>query len=186
MYSNLHCKSYQCNDRWSPLCVATVVPFSRDSPSLATILWLCYPMCDRVIMHDNLATTLLPKWLRLLNNYIYIYLYIHIYCHLSTYLYNRRNSAQLINSLASSRRSLYCSWISVGRLHPAVYYCISVSSFLHSLVKYKCIFVYSYNKFIFVVVAYAILFSCVMVIEVVGVLYWKIYGLTSQPLTRLI
>ena len=29
-----------------------------------------------------------------------------------------------------------------------------------------------------------LLFSSVMVIEVVGVLYWKIYGLTSQPLNK--
>ena len=29
-----------------------------------------------------------------------------------------------------------------------------------------------------------LLFSSVMVIEVVGILYWKIYGLTSQPLNK--
>ena len=35
-----------------------------------------------------------------------------------------------------------------------------MSSFLHSLVKYKCKFVYPYNKVYFVVVVYAIILLC--------------------------
>ena len=35
MYSNLHCESYQCNDWWSPLYVATVAPFCSESPFIS-------------------------------------------------------------------------------------------------------------------------------------------------------
>ena len=35
MYSNLHCESYQCNDRWSPLYIVTVAPFCHESPFIS-------------------------------------------------------------------------------------------------------------------------------------------------------
>ena len=75
----------------------------------------------------------------------------------------------------------------VDSIHP-VHFCIIVSSFLHSLVKYYFLSIYivdPYNKVYFCLSLSMLLFSSVMIIEVVGVLYWKITdSITSHSLEQ--
>ena len=149
--TNLHC------------CTATVAPFYSIAPFVHYNFVPCDYATRQFCIINNLATDVnMPC--RLFNCIVEIkVLNYRTCCHLSTHLFYCRDSASLTSfkstfAVRSCTTSQFCVLStadrrpSVDSIQP-VYFCIIVSSFLHLLVKYYFLSIYSCTptiKFIFV------------------------------------
>ena len=100
------------------------------------------------------------------------------------YLFYRRNSAPLINWLQVDVHCPAAESPSVDSIQLCITaYCVFISAFIRYVKYYfHSIYCEPLQQSLFLLSLRMLLFSSVVVIEVVGVLYWKIYGLISKPL----
>ena len=181
------CTFYKCCTH-RHCCAPTVAPFYSLAPFVSNYFVPCDDATRQFYISNNLATNvntpcqlftalLKSKFLQLqnmlppANTFILLSWFSSLTSFKSTFAAPQLNCYRPICLLSTTVRRPSVDSIQL------VYFCIIVSSFLHSLVKYYLVSINlctpTISLFLFVV-AYAFILLCLRRIEVVGVLYWKI------------